>query len=190
MTAVMRRGDDSFRLEAARLEMRSGEKLLWAGRPGALALARVETPKALIGIPFLAFSLFWIFMAGAGSGFSGEPGPVRYFPLFGLIFVAVGLAMVLAPVWGAIKARWTVYAISDRRLVILSSFPVRRVQSFATQDIQGLERTERGNGSGDIVFRREPAWGDRKSSPLKRIGFFGVEDVRTVEDTIRRMRAA
>jgi hypothetical protein len=193
MSSVQRRDDDSAPLEVARLEMRSGEKLLWAGQPGAFALARAEAPKALFGIPFLAFALFWTYMAGARTWFStdAESRAIAFFPLFGFIFIAVGLAMVLSPVWAAIRARWIVYAISDRRLVIMTLFPLRRVRSFASPDIQELERSDRAGGSGDIVFRRDYSSSRRGRSNLaRRIGFFGVPDVRMVEDTIRRMREA
>jgi hypothetical protein len=181
-TTMARRNDDQVPYETAQGEMRTGEKLLWVDRPNPAALARKALGKALFGIPFLAFALYWTYTAGGSYWLSGEPAPAGAFPLFGLIFIVAGLGLVASPLLAAIQGRSMVYAISDRRLIILERFPWNRVQSFEPRDIQELERTERGGGAGDIVFRKE-----RSGRSLKQIGFFGIPDVRTVEDKIRKL---
>ena len=190
MSMLRQAGSDHSLQSIVRLELRPDEKLLWAHRPAGAALARTELVKAVVGIPFLAFALFWTYMAGGKAWLSGEPSLSGLFPLFGLIFVAVGLGMVLSPLWAWFRARWIAYAISNRRLIIISSFPVHRVRSYAPVDIQELERTERGNRSGDLVFRREQPGSGRWSNSYhtRRIGFFGIPDVRRVEDMVRDLK--
>jgi hypothetical protein len=174
MSSVSRRDDSTSAFDVALPEMRGGEKLLWAAKPGAMGLARAEIGRALIGIPFLAFALYWTWSAGAKNWLAGQDNPAGFFPLFGLIFIVVGVGFVLSPLWAAIRARWIVYAVSDRRAVIITRFPTRRVQSFTPQYMEGLERIERGDGSGDLILRREYTSSRRRSSQLRRIGFFGI----------------
>jgi hypothetical protein len=190
MSLVRQARTDPSLHSLVRHELRPDEKLLWVERPGGGGLARTESVKALFGMPFLAFALFWTYMAGGEAWLDGEVSPSGFFPLFGLVFVAVGLGMVLSPLWAWFRARWIAYAISDQRLIIISSFPVHRVRSYAPMDIQELERTDRGDRSGDIVFRREQAGSGRwnRSYQTKRIGFFGIPDVRRVEDMVRDLK--
>jgi hypothetical protein len=42
------------------------------------------------------------------------------FPLFGVPFVLIGLGMLAAPYWMRRKAQNTVYALTDKRALILS----------------------------------------------------------------------
>jgi hypothetical protein len=179
-------------LGAAEKELAPGEKLAWAGRPRASALARRASPGFFIGIPFTAFSLFWVAGAYTATQRDGhDVGPFVFFPLFGLIFVAVGLFMLLSPLRAMARARSTIYAITDQRLLIIEGGSSRRVTSFTAGDIQQIERTERPDGSGDVVFRREIPATRRNSISFNgnwgatRIGFFGVSDVRRVEAAVR-----
>lgn len=86
------------------------------------------------------------------------------------------------------------YAITDRRLLIVERYPARRVTSYTASDIQAIERTERADGSGDVIFRREQSYQRRAYSGslgmARKIGFFGVSDVRRVEGEIRRLAQA
>jgi hypothetical protein len=190
MSVARPAGTDPSLHSVVRRELRPDEKLQWAERPGGGALARTESVKAVVGIPFLAFALFWTYMAGGKAWLDGEASPSGLFPLFGLIFVVVGLGLVLSPLWAWFRARWIAYAISDRRLIIISTFPVHRVWSYAPEDIQELERTDRGDRSGDLVFRREHPGSGRwsRSYQVKRIGFFGIANARRVEDMVRDLK--
>jgi hypothetical protein len=57
----------------AQAERRPGERLLWAGRPGAVALARSRLGTSLSGLLFAAIPAYWVFgpllgIAGSGNG--------------------------------------------------------------------------------------------------------------------------
>jgi hypothetical protein len=171
-----------------RLEVGPNEKILWAGRPGRGALVRTQAAKIFPGIFFLVFAVLWLYTTGGKAWLAGEPGTFSVFSLFGLIAAVPGLGLTLSPLWMWLAARWTTYAILERRLVIISSFPVHRVYSYGPRDIQELERTERGDKSGDIVFRRELSASSRNRRQAKRIGFFGIPNVRRVEDLVRALK--
>jgi hypothetical protein len=162
----------------AQREMRPGEKLVWAERPRPGALAHAGLTTALFGIPFLAFALFWTFMA-SGATASGGIGVV--FPMFGLPFIGVGLWLVGTPLWAAQRAQSTIYAITDQRLVIMRTGATSEVQSYGPEDFDSLDRRERPDGSGDIVFRNENLIRRGRNATYvtnNKIGFFGVPNVR------------
>jgi len=192
MARIETQDRDLSALSIAEKELAPGEKVVWADRPRPGALARREGPRFLMGLPFTLFALVW--MAGAFSATqkaSHDAGPFVFFPLFGLIFVAVGGFMLLSPLRAMAKARSTIYAITNERLLIIEGGRTRRVTSFTAGDIQQIERTERADGSGDVVFRRELPPTRRNSISFNgnwsatRIGFFGVSDVRRVEAAVR-----
>ena len=195
--AVMRqdqslRGNDSGHspLLLAQREMRPGEKLVWAGRPRPGAVARGSLLASAFGIPFLAFALFWTFLAsgaakGGGFGF--------FFPFFGLPFIIVGMGIVGTPLWAAVRARSTIYAITDQRIVIMRTGGTREVQSYGPEDLDSLDRRERPDGSGDIIFRNENLMRRGRNGTYvsnNKIGFFGIPDVRQVEQSIRRLEVS
>ncbi len=168
------------------MELRSGERIIWTAQPIPKRFARASWLISIFGIPFLAFSIFWM-MAGQVAG--GARGPGQFFQLFGVPFVLVGLGLVTSPIWMRKRAERTVYFITDQRAVILSQgFTGRtRVESYAPEQLQSITREQNPDGSGDIVFITR-TWrdsdGDRRS---QRIGFFGVPDVKSVEDHIRAL---
>ena len=186
MTAVYRDNSEPSPLSIAQREMRSGERLIWADRPAPGRLALTMLPASLFGIPFAGFAAFWIAMASSMT--TEVEGVFSFFPLFGLPFLLIGLGIMFAPVWAWRGARKTVYAISSDRLVIIKGGSVK---SFEPDEIDTLERRERRDGSGDVTFRREvrrSASRHGSRTRLQRIGFFGVPEVRRVEDEIRRLK--
>jgi Bacterial PH domain len=174
-------------------ELAGGEHLIWFDQPRPWAVARQNLPKALFGIPFTAFAVFWMWGASHATSKAGD-GVALLFPLWGLMFVGAGLWILCSPLWSAFKARSTVYAITGERLLIVEGLRTRQVTSYTADDLQAIERTERRDGSGDVVFRHESAMTRRgfasftySFNAATRIGFFGVSDVRRVEASIRRL---
>ncbi len=175
--------------DALETEREAGEQLLWVGQPDPIRAVRGEWGAFLFAIPWTAFALFWEAMA-AGMGFSpqtGTPKPVAwFFVLFGLPFVGIGFAMLAAPFVAMAKARQVVYAVTDRRVLFLQTTGKgRESRSVVPRYIGDLQRTERGDGSGNLVI----------ASPSNRHGnvqgqatenvFLGVKNVREVERLIR-----
>lgn len=92
----------------ARSRLRSGEHLLWSGRPDAGRLFnRMDVFLIPFGLFFLGFSLFWTVGASQGGGF---------FALFGLLFVGVGVYYVfLRFLVKRYRQLHSTYAVTDRR---------------------------------------------------------------------------
>ncbi|HEY9232475.1 MAG TPA: hypothetical protein VIS78_10015, partial [Blastocatellia bacterium] len=80
------------------------------------------------------------------------------------------------PYWAYRRAQRTVYAISSRRALIISGTFARKIQSFAAPDIGIIERTDRRNGKGDVMFATTTV-----NRNIQRIGFTGITEARRVE---------
>ncbi len=174
--------------QVAQAQLDAGERLLWYGRPDPKRQMLGGLVLTLFGIPWTAFALFW---TGAASGLiwgEREIGWQSLFGLFGVPFVLVGFGMLLSPYWVYRRAQRTVYAITNRRALIISGTTVRKIQSFAASDIEIIERTERRNGKGDVMFATTTV-----SRNPQRVGFLGIPEARRVErlllDTFKRAEA-
>jgi hypothetical protein len=171
--------------QMAQAQLETGERLLWYGKPDPKRQLLGSLFILLFGIPWTAFALFW---TGAATGLiwgDRELGWQSLFGLFGVPFVLVGLGMLTSPYWIYRKAQRTVYAISNRRAMIISGTRARKIQSFAGPDIGLIERTERTNGKRDVMFATITA-----NKNTQRIGFIGIMEARRVEqlllDTFKR----
>ena len=170
------------------MELRSGERMIWSAQPIPKSFQRGSWGLVLFGIPWTAFSIFWVGAASFGTWKVGN-GWFSLFPLFGLPFVLIGIGMLTSPYWMRKKATRTLYAITDQRAIVLSQgFRGRMtIQSFAPTELQSTSREENNDGSGDIIFTTR-TWrdsdGDRRT---QRTGFTGVPDVKRVEELIREL---
>lgn len=163
-----------------------GEGLLWSGAPSASRLARSALPTMVFGIPFTAFAVFWIYTAFTATSKSSQPGSAwSLFPLFGVPFLLIGLGMLTAPLWAFLSAGRTLYAVTNRRALIVSGAFSTTVKSFTHTEIHELQRVERAGGSGDLYFGSREVVTRRGGTMRQRIGFLGIPDIRTVEQLIR-----
>lgn len=166
-------------------ELDAGETLLWQGAPDPARLAQRNLWQAAFGGCFTCFALFW--MGGAffiSSMIAGATGwrLLSAFPLFGLIFLVVGLGLLFSPLTAMKRGSSTVYAVTDRRLIVLES---GKVLSYSPSDLQTLERRDTPDGRGDLVFQRRTSYSSEGHSSVREIGFFGIPNPREVERLVR-----
>lgn len=176
---------DPRTMERIRPELDRGERVLWIGRPDPVALGwRRGGLVVLFLIPWTGFALFWTFMAT--GGFRTDAG----FGVFGLVwggmFILVGAGMfvrTLLPIAGA----WsTVYAVTDRRALILGT---GKVSSYGPAELGSLVRTG-GSRRGSLVFGTAQAAAQARTGRALHAGgpdtgFVGIENPREVERLIR-----
>jgi len=181
---------DTSRIRAQQ-ELEPGEQLRWVGRPHPWALARQRLAALAVTPVLLGLGAFVIHVGAS------QPLPVDQAMLTMVIYGFGGLAMLLAlvvisgPVLAFLRARSTVYAVSDRRLLTISG---ERVDSYGPGDIRAIMVTnEQADGSADIVFgqdiRRYWIRGARFAE-VNRLGFFGIPDPYHVRELIRDLRGA
>ena len=144
--------EDRRRLEE---ELAPGETVVWQQSPVRGASAGANFFTRIFGIFWLGFSLFWF--AGALSA-ARLGGFGLIFPLFGLPFIGIGIWLVFVlPSRQKRQLSTTVYAVTDRRLIIFASAPTRTVRSLPLACVRSVNKRIHRNGTGDLYFGIDPA---------------------------------
>jgi hypothetical protein len=167
-------------------ELRAGERIVWSAQPLPRLYRWSSIGIVLFGIPWTAFAIFWMAAAGWGTWKAGNtPGPFKLFPLFGLPFVLIGFGMLSSPFWMSRAARRTVYAITNQRAITIEgqAFGRVKVQSFLPDRLVAMSRTQRPDGSGDLIFEEVRERSGSSTTTVQR-GFKAIAGVREVEDLI------
>ncbi len=155
-------------------ELDSGEHIVWRAQPLAHRRRRSSLPILLFALPWTAFSIFWVVMASAAGVFA----------LFGVPFVLVGLGMLSSPFLAARNARNSVYAITNRRVLIIAESIGLQGASLKVSSVlpTTIERVQHSDGSGNLIFERTPGY---EKNPAVEVGFFDIDDVAAAEKQIR-----
>lgn len=167
-----------------RREMRAGERLLWHGR----MMRRVGCAQMAIwafAIPWTAFALFWTGMAWAMTR-EVDDGLMSYlFPLFGVPFILIGLAMLVSPFLRSISANYTIFGITNQRVIRLFQRKSLRTEAIDAGQIGAISRTEHGDGSGSLTITVRNAPDSRGRTERFTLGPVG--DIRAAEERIREI---
>ena len=181
--------------EALANEVSPGEPVRWVGRPGPRVGNWRDWFVIIFGIEWTALAA--LFTAGAAllvlnGGMRGDDplwSPVC-FPLFGVPFVLFGVWMITAPARARRRLRNTVYAVTDRRAVIVErGFWGTTAHSFGPEQLAGLRLIERPSGRGDVILSETvyaDSDGDRRLIP---VGFLNIPDARRIEGLVRELVA-
>jgi hypothetical protein len=167
-------------------ELQPGESLQWSGTADPSRAAWSALPAAVFGIPFAGFALFWITTAYRGthamsrSSANRVAGVFSFFPLFGLPFLLVGLGIVCAPLLAYFKGQKTAYAVTDKRVLVITGGRTRTVRSCTPADIVSVDHRERADGTGDVIIRTNAILPQRNSLSQMTIGLLGVNNVKEV----------
>ena len=167
-----------------------GERILWQGRPEpGLLPVRLPPGQMVMGAIFTGFSLFWMsaagWIVGGGDSGGGIGGPFRFFPLFGLPFLLIGLYNLFGFIlWRAHVRRHTWYTLTDRRAYVATALPLagRRLKSWPITADTVIEFD--GADPATIVFAHEMTEGNNgvTRSP---VGFERIRDGRSVYRLMR-----
>lgn len=130
-------------------ELEEDETLVWKG----MKLARLEAKSFaiyLFAIPWTAFALFWMALAGLATR-SASSDPLAWaFPLFGVPFVVIGLGMFAKPFVPFFQRGRILFAVTDRRVLKFSLGRELTVNSVPASTIKDMTRRESADGSGTI----------------------------------------
>ena len=176
-------------LETARAALQPGETLLWADRPDPRVLARARLPQTIRGVLGLVVigGFLWL------SFIPDWPGGLR--GLLFAIFIGAALLYALwlaaAPLLASRAAANTVYAVTDRRVLVLEHWPRQRRRAFGPADLDDTLVTTAAPGLGIVVFvNRKLAWWQRGLGNNYRIeAFFGIADAQAVAERIDALKA-
>jgi hypothetical protein len=184
-------------LPEVRPELWNAERVLWADRSAKIVLSWME--KYLFG-----FSIFWLivvallFLPQLTSGqetyeitINGVPTEVSFtsFLLFASIFPLFGLVM-LASVFVAANLRTKqIYAVTDKRSILISTFLMRRVTSIPHGNLIKVRRFGK-NDVGSIEFHeKKPAWFSFEPNRIFEMSIFsGISNPKVVEELIMSLQ--
>lgn len=160
-------------------ELAPGEAVVWEGRPRVGTLILRSLPTSFFGLFFFGFVAVWIFLASH----SVEGG---WMSVFAIPLLVIGAGMVLAPLWAALGAGRTRYAVTDRRVVLCEPSGLGiRIRSYSPAALANIVRTRRWDGSGDLIFEEVRTRGAQGRDRVTQRGFRAIPDVRRVEALIR-----
>ena len=171
-------------------ELNSGETILWTGNPDPVRSMQSTLPTFIFGIVWTGGIIN--FIMGWHSGQQDISGPKGIFGMQGLLsdlffvpFILAAIALLLNPLVTYYTALKTIYAITNQRVLIISSKRNSKVSTYLAASINMLERTDHANGTGTVTFNRasyRDSDGDSRSDDAK---FIGIPDARMVEQLFR-----
>ena len=176
----------------------AGEKVTWAGTPNPRCAFLHGCAVWAMGIPWTALTggLFAVLVAAIFSGktpvggINGwQIGMMVVAVVFAGSFVLAGLTMMAVPFWAFAKARRTVFAITDRRILTIEYGRAIEAKTIPLDRIVRWTRTERQNGHGTlslVIGLHKDSDGDVCEVTH---GWFAVPRVREAERLIEAMRA-
>ena len=98
----------------------------------------------------------------------------------------MGLVLTALPFLAYRRANRTVYAITDRRCLIITAGDRTYVDAYGEEDIGSVKRIERRNGTGDLVFTASASGAAKDASRVRKAVFYGIPEIRQAEETARR----
>jgi energy-coupling factor transporter transmembrane protein EcfT len=173
-----------------RAELQPGETLIWTGRPVPALAARPAWTVTLIGgamlIPgILIAGIIGIVVVAVAFATKSPCFALLLLP-FLAVFALILLLLATLPFRARQLADNTIYALTNRRAILwqktLWGFQVR---SFTPQQLGALQRIERPDGTGDLIFEQIPYHGAHGHHHLRSVGFTALARVRDVEDLLR-----
>ena len=189
--------------EIFRSELLPNEKIEWTGQPDP---SKHFTKQDIFLVPF---SLLWggfAFCWEAGvlgpilkSGSHKDPMDI-IFPLFGLPFIIVGIYFIFGRfIYKAWRKRHTFYAITNLRIIIVTSTRSKEVSAIYLRDIPIINKMIGSDGVGSIIFgnimvksigsygNTDLEWFGSRSGPLPP-AFYDIHDADSVYELVNRLR--
>lgn len=167
-------------------ELERDEKVVWSAMPKPRYLSGPTAGAFFFAIPWTAFSVFW--MAGA-AGFKIPQfnQGFDFFPLFGLPFFLIGLAMLTSPLWPYRNQLKTVYLITDRRAITIDGGRTSTIRSYYPENLNDIFRREHKDGTGDVIITRS-AWKDSDGDKqMNDLGFLRIQNAKDVETMLKEL---
>lgn len=144
------------------------ERLLWHGRPDTNRLVRRQYGWCFFAGAFFGLSLIWTWA-------SWQRGTVVSI-FSGVLFAALGLAVVLGKAREILNARTIRYFVSDRRAVVLVGRPGKVAECFGPDEIGAISIRQVKDGLSDVMFNRGPRLRGYRGVTSDETGFFGITD--------------
>ena len=172
-------------------ELLEGEELVWSGRPAERGKSIASPARVLliVGLIYggigLVFILVALILLLAVRDFLTDGAFWGVF-VFGGFFFVIGMIMLIIQRFAQFAPKSTFYAITNRRVIILRGGRYLRCTSYDTRAINQVQRLERPDGSGDLIFSGislayQGAYGNSMYNAGRQGVFSAIPDVRLTE---------
>ena len=83
--------------------------------------------------------------------------------------------------------RAVIYAVTDRRVLMIETSKQGIVQSYLPEDLSHPERVDYDDGRGDIILRKQYARDAAGNGIMIRFGLFAISNARWVEALVEKL---
>lgn len=210
--------------EVIESELYDDEELIWWGQPiPSYAARNVNMLSIMMSLVMAAFAFGFIAFTQemfADSPFRSSSRNSGMFSIISVMFILIPGVMFLGSIWQVIsplrnwfKATRTVYALTNKRAIIITHMLSRNVQSFHDEHVTKLQTRSYGGGVGDVIFATEQVtrqyrdhrnngfhvtfgeggtnfgFGPRTRTTTFQVnhGFMAIPDARVVEDFVSQV---
>jgi len=99
-------------------------------------------------------------------------------------FILVGFAMLAVPIVAMLRARRTVYAVTDKRLLTLVAGRAAKISSALIDRVGPIERKSKADGRGSIKVQTHSKIDSDGDCVTQEIQWIGIADAARVERLI------
>ncbi len=171
-----------------RSELEEGERLLWHGQPDPKAAAFHNARIAFIGGIISIFALWWM-LAAADYGIPdfSQSMKLRIIESVAFLVLMVGLGLCYTVRIAYVRALGTIYALTDRRCLIIHMAQRKTVQSYREEDIGEIEWMIGPRKTDHVMFGSPEATVRKGVAMMRRGGFYNIADGKAVETMVREV---
>lgn len=163
-------------------ELEAGETLEWKSMPVPHFFSGGSLGAFLFSIPWTIFCLLFLF-----APFLTEVDGGIIMTLFAIPFVLIGFGLMSSPLWTYRKCKKTIYAVTERRVILIEGGFSRTFRSFTPEQLRTVYRKEYRNGTGDIIIAQR-RWKDSEGDHQKEdVGMLRIRNPKMVEEKIKRL---
>ena len=179
----------AFLRELVNRELERDERIEWIGMPKPTFFTKTSTGAFLFAIPWTAFFLYALadnlgFPVVGGVGRREVP-----IAIFCLPFLLAGLGLLSAPLWTYRKTLRSAYVITDRRAITFEAGFRPTIRSYPPERLIYIYRTQRKDGSGDVVIECRERVDSDGYRQIEELGFMHVRKAEEVERMLMRLAA-
>lgn len=168
--------------------LNEGEHLVWRGRPSPGACARIDLSRSVFGVLFILVGGAWsIFLINF----------VIWMAIPGLVGVLLGARLSVHTLTNYLKAGRTYYAVTNKRILIITAGRSIKVDGVTGAEIKKLRRIEKQDGTGNVSFRATTRVGRDQNDYIRtytsvgfKDGLWGVADVAGAARAIAALQPA
>jgi hypothetical protein len=164
----------------------SGERIVWVGRPHPRHYVVQTIPLLLFAVPFTLIPAMMI-APDVGLHIPGVSLGENQSGWFAVPFLIIGVGLLATPFWAVRIARRTGYVLTDRRAIIFDGVRPWTIYTFLHDRLRNLNRTERRDGSGNLIFLKSVEQNSPGNPEPTERGFMAIPNVKQVEELVRRL---